>query len=774
MAYRTNILTLCAACWAASGCGDDPTATGSESSTTTPTSTPTSEPTTPTDPGESQPDICASQGLACGALAHCDPADGNCYCDPGAFGDPMAGCVPHGDLCGEAAARVGHDVCRHQVADTLTWDTLSIGTATRKDIRKVTKYLAPAHPDAPLPTLFNDANYYRLHFCMLGEAFEPLFPGFTHPLYNNFVFWRKSRQMYAGGLVEFSGDDLPVHYGFTVETAESVDELISEAEAYHIYRHIQDRFTLGEVGYVPNSPAQKAAALAWKDPRVVVIVGGEEVVNYEAYSTGTAYGRIRRYAAEDVAGAAGTFGWQDILVLEAAPSDLSGVAAAIITGARQDVLSHLNVLSAQRGTPNAFVTTPLAAFAPSDGALVRLIVSQDNYSVVPATLAEAETFWADNRPSVEVGSPPDPDHVTLENVLEIATATASERAVARGRYGGKVTGLATLYATLDPAMQTPGLGIPVAHYLQFMQDNSWELVVAGKKQTLTFAATIETWLADPMFRSDTSVRKAWLSALSSAMVTRGKVDPALLTALRGQIGDVFGAEDVMVRLRSSSNAEDSLEFNGAGLYTSESACALDPAGSSGGKSACDPGKSRRPVDEALKIVWASLWSFGAFEEREYYQMDHHDVAMGVLVSTRYEAEQANGVAFTGNPIDDEDNRFTVNVQRGETDVVSPPAGTVAELDRLTLADGAVTMIDRVAASSLVEPGEVVLTDAQLQQLGAVLADIQSNYPVELGDHEPDEVLLDLEFKITDKGQLVIKQIRTFLRAHFDPALPSCL
>ena len=180
------------------------------------------------------------------------------------------------------------------------------------------------------------------------------------------------------------------------------------------------------------------------------------------------------------------------------------------------------------------------------------------------------------------------------------------------------------------------------------------------------------------------------------------------------------------------------------------------------------------MDRALKLVWASLWDFGAFEEREYYQIDHRDVGMGVLVSTRYEDERANGVAFTGDPIDAEDGRYTINVQLGEVDVVSPPAGTTAELDRVTIANGEVVAIDRVAPSSLVKPGEVVLDDAQLQELGAVLAGVAGTYPVEPGEHAPEDVLLDLEFKIDAQGKLVIKQIRPFLRGASDPSLPTCL
>jgi hypothetical protein len=719
------------------------------------------------------PDLCAVGEVVCGANAACDPGDGACYCELGHLGDPVAGCVAHGEVCEDAAARVGHDVCALAVADVAAWTAISVSASQRKDTRRVGKYLAPFGPGAPLPTLFLDTNYYALHYCMLKDGFAPLFPVFSFAQYQQLVYRRATRDMVAGSIYEFLGDEVPVRYGFTVETPDDPIELLNEPEIYAIRHQLRERFGAGELGFVPATAAQQSRALGWNDPRFPIVFGGEAGdILYEAYSPGTAYGRVRRYTAEALASDPGDFGWQDILVLETAPADIVGVMAGVVTGSRQDVLSHLNVLAARRGTPNIYVADPLSAFAAHDGALVRLRATPESYSVVLADLAEAEAFWAEHRPSVAVEHPPDPDFLALVDLHEIPTTTASERGAAIGRFGGKVTGLATLYQALDPIYQTAGFGVPQSHYLQFMAQNTWELSVAGKKQVLSFADTITLWLADPQFRSDTAVRRAWLAALAAAMVQRGALDPALRAALKDQITATFGAANVMVRFRSSSNIEDGLDFNGAGLYTSVSGCALDEPGA-GGKSACDPSKSARSMDAAIKEVWASLWGFGAFEEREYYQVDHAATAMGILVSRQYEDEQNNGVAFTGNPSDPKDPRYTINVQQGEVDVVSPPAGVTAELDRLTVSDGQVTAIERAVASSLVPPGQHVLRDDQLRELGALLADVAATYPVELGEHSPDEVLLDLEFKYTKEGKLILKQIRPFLRGAVNTSQLAC-
>jgi hypothetical protein len=63
-----------------------------------------------------------------------------------------------------------------------------------------------------------------------------------------------------------------------------------------------------------------------------------------------------------------------------------------------------------------------------------------------------------------------------------------------------------------------------------------------------------------------------------------------------------------IRLRSSTNAEDLAGFNGAGLYRS---VRVDPA---------DP----KDVERGLKQVWASVWSYGAFEERRFYRITFED------------------------------------------------------------------------------------------------------------------------------------------------------
>ena len=81
-----------------------------------------------------------------------------------------------------------------------------------------------------------------------------------------------------------------------------------------------------------------------------------------------------------------------------------------------------------------------------------------------------------------------------------------------------------------------------------------------------------------------------------------------------------------VRCRSSTNNEDLPGFSGAGLYTSKT-------------QHLDEGH----ISKSVKQVYASMWNFRAYEERDFYRVDHFMAAMGLLCHPNFEEEQSNGV-----------------------------------------------------------------------------------------------------------------------------------
>jgi phosphoenolpyruvate synthase/pyruvate phosphate dikinase len=299
-------------------------------------------------------------------------------------------------------------------------------------------------------------------------------------------------------------------------------------------------------------------------------------------------------------------------------------------------------------------------------------------------------------------------------------------------------------------------------YDEFMNENGWQIALDGGVAWASFQETIDYWLADDLFLTDTVTRRSSLTDLGEAMLG-GEVSDELLDDIAAEVVAVWGNDTTMVRFRSSSNAEDSPYFSGAGLYESARGCVADQFDAdTTGPSRCDSDKSEEStIADAIKSVWASLWGNAAFEEREWYGIDHSLAAMGVLVNSRSKGELVNIVAFSGDPISDDDRQL-INAQDGDYDVVSGEPGLTPEVVRLTIVGGEVVEIDREAHSSLLQQGWL-LSHSQLEQLGEALAEIVEVFPIDADIDTERTLLLDTEWKVLSDGRLIIKQIRGFLR-----------
>ncbi len=675
--------------------------------------------------------------------------------DPSVYGDGP---------CAEASARVGALVCVHEVPDLETWQAITVD-ASAADQDRATRHMVPADDDQPLPALFADANTYDLHYDMLSQAFPDIFPGLSFEDYVTMVVEPDLRTYYSGDVATWIGAGGALTYGFTIwDDPARVETTITLADATRVWDQLQPRFAPAELVFVPNSSNQRAAAATWDDAPFA-IRGDESDLAYEVYTQATGYGTVRRYSLEELAAATeqAEFGYQDILVLDEAPLDIERVIAGVVTGSRQGSLSHLNVRAAARGTPNCFVADALDALAPWDGQLVALTCGADTWTVTPASIETAQAWWDAIRPDPVVIPTPNLTETAFSGLLDLPTADAAERATGVATYGSKGANLAVLYQRIPARYQLDGFLVPFAWYDQFMAENTWEVLVDGVPTELSFAETIDAWLVDDTFRTDAGVRRANLDALRVAMAA-GTVDPLLLAELSARIEAVWGSDAAAVRFRSSSNAEDALEFSGAGLYDSRTACVADEWDlDAEGPSWCDDDEEdEETLTRALTEVWASLWNMAAYEERDWYGIDHGQVAMGVLVDTRVKDEDANIVAFTGNPTA-LDDRFLVEAQIGAYDVVAAEAGITPERDLLTVVDGVVTEILRASGSSELPEGSWVLSDGELEELGGVLADIDGVFPVDAVAPEGTTILLDTEWKVLEDGELIIKQVRPFLR-----------
>ncbi|MBI4603026.1 MAG: VCBS repeat-containing protein [Planctomycetes bacterium] len=648
------------------------------------------------------------------------------------------------------------------------------------EVVRLTKYLAPADPadGSLLPTLFQNARRFPLHQELLAAQFPDRFPALDLEAYARLVGQRATRKYFVGSISRLAASEEPL-FGFDVLADYLSDprERPTRDEVRGVYLSLAAAFTLRPLAYAPGDRLAREDVARWRDPGFPVHLGrtaGE--ADYRAYSLGVGYGRARILDPQAFAeaNARGRIGFQDVLVLEGAPRDIEGVVAGVITAEPQGELSHLAVRTARRGTPNAFAARALETFAPLEGKLVRLEVRPDGFGAQEATPEEARAWWEANRPQLSTPPSVDEAYAALDGLEEMDLSGTV--APPEARYGGKAANLARLQAILTgpfEAYRERGFAVPVRYYLEFLRGNRIPSALDPERQVTyeDFLGELAGW---PDFQSDPELRFEVLRRFREWAQERGEVPRGLVGRLWRRIEEVFGDAEVLVRFRSSSNVEDALELNGAGLYDSTSACAADDVdANASGPSICDPSRADEiGIARALRRVWASLWNFRAYEERAFYGVPQERTAMAVLVTRAFLDERANGVAFTGNPANPLDRRYLVIAQAGEASVVSPEPGVTAEKDLLEVEDGRVVRVVRAERSSLLPPGDFVLSEAELEELGRVLGHIDRNFPIDLGGRRREDALLDIELKVEADGSLAVKQVRPFLRGSSAALAPT--
>lgn len=494
-----------------------------------------------------------------------------------------------------------------------------------------------------------------------------------------------------------------------------------------------------ELAFHPSSVQQEMSAQMLDERQRVVT--NEDIYRNTAYqplTLGEAMGKLRFVRADELAGSYVSF--RDIVVLDKVPNDIT-VVSGIVTEEFQTPLSHVNVLSQNRKTPNmglrgAFTNPMLTAL---DGKWVKLTTAAGAWSVSEVSEAEADAYWQKKQPKVELPAIDLtvmglPDIETVVDESQGSLREAIKRAVLA--FGGKSAQYAVLYNTKGLPVRK-AFAIPIFYYDQFMRQNG-------------FYDRLRTLFADPAFKDSAQVRDRALKALRDEM-GEAPVDAAFQELLRQKLASDYPGQSM--RFRSSTNSEDLDGFPCAGCYESHTGDADD----------------WDDTLDAIRDTWATVWLFRTFEERSYYGIDHFSVGMGLLVHHNFPDEEANGVALTANPFDPEgldQPAFYVNVQKGgEAEVVHPPPGVTSD-EYLYYYSAPGYPQTYLSQSNLVDGGGHVLTPRQSFDLGNTLKLIHERFSPAYGPRAGNTgwYAMDVEFKFDDEGsdtgpRLYIKQAR---------------
>ncbi|QSB26048.1 PEP/pyruvate-binding domain-containing protein [Flavobacterium sp. CLA17] len=443
-------------------------------------------------------------------------------------------------------------------------------------------------------------------------------------------------------------------------------------------------------------------------------------ITYQEVVSGSNVGILKQYKIKELESI--TPHADEIIILDGTPDILPNVRG-IIVNELQTPLSHLVLLGKNRKIPIMAYTTVLkdANIKKLLSKKVELKIAVDTFyikestkKITQKTIKKKKKLIVDN----SVTNLVDLDKIQKKGVNYI---------------GSKAQNLSYLIAiSKEIPFKTPenAHAIPFYFYTSHIQKKS-------------ISPLIQELLAYPHKDSVLWIHKQ-LKKIRDA-IKKEPIDPHLIAKLNQTFKNTAFKN---FRFRSSTNAEDMADFNGAGLYDSKTGII---------------GDSVKTFEKAIKQVWASTWNEASYTERELFGIDQQSIAMGVLVHRSFPDELANGVIITKNIFRKNFSGITVNVQKGENSVVKPEKGEICEqfvIYHFNTGTGADDFDVDYTSNSNLNRNEPLLTRKEISTLFLVSNKIDSKmyrywrknlfHPV------------DIEFKIVGENRdLYIKQVRPF-------------
>lgn len=528
-------------------------------------------------------------------------------------------------------------------------------------------------------------------------------------------------------------------------------------------------------------------------------------IPYISMNPGVAYGYLRMYPRGISLENLNQF---DIPVFDELPLDLS-VVAGVITSVVQDAGAHINLKSKERNTPNMVLRdkSQLAELQKLNGLPVRLKILSNKYEIEPISNEEIAIHIAktngknwtsiknDNREDIYLFD----EMAKLYSPLKLTQEA--------GSYGGKSAKLAFLAHSsilgigspmqkkLQYRMTPMGLAIPVKYYFDFMQANP---ELAQKIQLLVDS---EMGRGGAVTMSKGPEDRLQKIAEIQNMFYKSTVPPKFaqyvtdkITELKAFAEKTYPKSTVKkVKVRSSANAEDIPNFDGAGLHSSYSAKLSDIGNP---QQDCRVVKTTEGVETkeemepetimcAIKGVYASLWNKRAIDERNFARIDQSSAAMGIAINASYDfrkkteliKEIANAVIVTRVVNAKGIYGYRLSVNSDENLVTNPTPNTQSEIivasfiEKNEVPQLSFIQFAKIDAVTPVRK-EPLLQASYYQRMVEIARDLETNYCRHIRSYysgdcdwvtaDPEKsTSLDMEFKIYSNGEILVKQVREF-------------
>lgn len=498
----------------------------------------------------------------------------------------------------------------------------------------------------------------------------------------------------------------------------------------------------------------------------------------------------------------------DIPIFDELPLDLS-VISGVITTVVQDAGAHVNLKSKERNTPNMVLKDPkeLDKLKKYDGKPIKLTVESEFFKIEPVTAAVVQKYFDQknkNKKWVAIKNGPLKNTMPFDEMavkfhpLEIAKMSTS--------YGGKASKLgylaspmivgvgSDLQKKMNYRMTPMGFAIPVSAYLDFVNSN------AQLKKVISDLAKSEMGVKgypamSPKIRLQ-KVREIQNLFYQTPLPSSLAQDIALqISELKKTAQKFYPLSSLnKVKVRSSANAEDIPNFDGAGLHSSYSAKA-DQLGDANEVCKVEISQDGVATKEdmvpatvycAVKGVFASLWNKRAIEERNFARIDQSSVAMGIAINNAYDfrkksenvKEVANAVVVTRVINAKGVYGYRLSVNTDDNLVTNPTPGTQAEIVVASFVDPKekpqLSFIQYAKTDAQVATLDHPMLDQKTyERLMDIAKEVELKYCQNTPSYYPNGACywvmadpskpsaLDMEFKIYSNGEVLIKQVREF-------------
>ncbi len=619
----------------------------------------------------------------------------------------------------------------------------------------------------PKTVWFQDRNL-KFHADFLTTL--PEFKGLDRKQIDALALKQSGRKVFAGSILEtkYSRDNQPTEHHIEILSDDPINaSLVRKLRDFVLSRTkgITEKFLYAPVP--EQRPFVDANRASFQAAGVSLADLSRGSFSSACYSSGWAIGPVKIVRAQDFSDlwSKGLIDSSDILVMDEVPRELPPFAALIVSSPTSPS-SHPALLAEMSQSPflyqkNATELQQWKTLAQSGDTVILKVDGGIGDDQCRQFVQLASRLSTDEVERLTLLKKPQPieirawrDNGSLP--LNLHSVGLKDSLVV----GAKAAHVAELTRWIPKSTVTQGLALPISLFARALNE--------GKVGSTSLRAYVDQRIKiaqkGPPLQTQLALQEI-RTAFETAILPTDLVETVI-----NSIEKLFPAK-TKIKLRSSSNAEDAKNFNGAGLYDSLGACVGDDRVTNNQSLCGSAAKPKKPktISAALRGVWGSLYNQKAFLTRSRYSIDEAKVGMGVLVQASFKGELANGVLITGRHqgVDGPALQITITGFPGEDlEVTNPPVGKTPETTRVTNDE-----IQTVVTSSEIAAGRSLLTTDQYKKLYKLALQVQRQYEQAL-NLAPNSVSLDMEWKLTDdaSGQrIVIKQVRAVPEPALSPA-----